>query len=242
MIYFASDFHLGMPDYRKSREREQKIIKWLESIENNATDIFLLGDIFEFWFEWKYVVPKYFIRFLGKLAQLSDKGIKIHYFAGNHDLWLKDYFHKELNFNVYLKPTILTLRNKRFFIAHGDGLSPKEKNYRLVKKYIFLNPIINWIFGRILHPDTAFKIAMKFSDSSCAKTPKFDPEKEPLVNYAANYAQRHNIDYFVIGHIHVAQKIKLNPKATMLILGDWLKLFTYAMFDGENIYLKTFNI
>ncbi len=240
MVYFASDFHLGNPDYETSRKREKLIVNWLDSIKHNATEIFLLGDIFEFWFEWKHVVPKYFVRFLGKLAELTDKGINVNFFAGNHDLWAKDYLAKEIGLKVYLKPQIFTLSGKNFYIFHGDGFSPKEKKYRFVKKFVFLNPFVQFVFGRILHPDLAFKIAMLFSDTS-NKTPDFNFENFPIFENAKQLFLQNNLDFIVMGHFHTAKTLNINNLGKLVILGDWLTHFTYAQFDGEKIVLKKYN-
>ena len=172
-IYFASDFHLGTPNFEKSREREDKIIKWLNTIESNASEIYLVGDIFDFWFEYKYTVPKGNIRFLGKIANLIDSGIKVHIFTGNHDMWMFNYLEKEFNLIIHRKPIEKEINGKKFFIGHGDGLGPGDRKYKLIKKF-FSNPICQWLFARI-HPNLGFSIAQSWSKKSREK------EKEQLV-------------------------------------------------------------
>ena len=160
-IYFASDNHLGLPHLEASRVREKHFVSWLEEVRKDAAAIYLLGDLFDFWFEYKTVVPKGFVRVLGKLAELSDSGIPITFFTGNHDLWMRDYFQKELNVTVYRQPITLTIGTTRFLIGHGDGLGPGDKGYKLMKK-LFTNPFSQWLF-RWLHPDLGVRLGQYLS-------------------------------------------------------------------------------
>ena len=160
-IYFASDQHFGAPTSIESKPREEKFIRWLDEIKKDADELFLLGDLFDFWFEYKTVVPKGFIRVLGKLAELKDNGVKIYFFVGNHDLWMNDYFTTELNIPVYHTTKEFTFNNKTFLIGHGDGLGPGDKGYKRMKK-VFTHPISKWVF-RWLHPDIGVRLAQYLS-------------------------------------------------------------------------------
>ena len=239
-VYFLSDFHLGAPNEAVSRAREERLIRFLNTAKQDAAAIFIVGDIFDFWFEYKTVVPKGFVRLLGCLAQISDTGIALHIFTGNHDLWMRDYLSKELNAQVYSEPKIFTLGTKRFFIGHGDGLGPGDKGYKFIKK-IFTNPICQFLF-RWLHPDVGIRLANYFSGKSRAKTGSSDEvflgeDKEWLIVYTKQKAKEVNADYFLFGHRHFAIDLPINETTRYINLGDWLRLNTYGVFDGTQMQL-----
>jgi UDP-2,3-diacylglucosamine hydrolase len=198
-VYFLSDFHLGAPNDTESRKREDRLVRFLQDARKDAGIIFIVGDIFDFWFEYKTVVPKGFVRILGTLAQLADEGIQLHIFTGNHDLWMQDYLSKELNAKLYFEPQAFTIQNKQFLIGHGDGLGPGDKGYKRLKK-IFTNPICQWLF-RWLHPDAGIQLANYFSRKSRAKTGNADEiflgeDKEWLILYTKEKAKTMAVDYF----------------------------------------------
>lgn len=239
-VYFGSDSHLGAPTSSDSLPREKKLVQWLEGIKDDAQVIFLLGDLFDFWFEYKRVVPKGFVRILGKLAELTDAGIPIYFFVGNHDLWMSDYFQKELNIPVYHKPHIFEINGKQFLIGHGDGLGPNDKGYKRMKK-MFTNPFCKWLF-RWLHPDLGVRLAQHLSVKnkliSGEEDAKFlGEDNEWLVQYAKRKLETRHYDYFIFGHRHLPLNIELNPKSQYINLGDWIKYFTYGKFDGNEFLL-----
>lgn len=241
-VYFASDNHLGAPDYSSSRERERIFLGWLNHIEKDAAVLFLLGDLFDFWFEYKTVVPKGFVRVLGKLAAMADKGIEIHYFVGNHDLWMTDYFKTELGIPVYHEPQEFTINNKRFFLGHGDGLGPGDKGYKRMKK-VFVHPFFNWLF-RWLHPDIGVRIAQYLSVKNKLISGDEDihflgEDKEWLVQYCKRKLEQAPRDYFIFGHRHLPMEIPLGQNATYFNLGDWIIHYTFAVFNGDVVTLKT---
>ncbi|MBI3234308.1 MAG: UDP-2,3-diacylglucosamine diphosphatase [Bacteroidetes bacterium] len=243
MIYFASDFHLGIPNHANSLVREKLILKWLCEIEGNVTHLFLVGDLFDYWFEYKSVVPRGYTRLLGKLAELTDKGVVLYIFSGNHDVWMFDYFQKELNAIVCHEPIELTFDNKQFYIAHGDGLGPFDHGYKLIKK-IFRNKTCQWLY-RQLHPDLGYKMATFFSKSSRNKNYENDKkflgeEKEWLVIHSKEILMTKKINYFIYGHRHLPMEIKLNEDSVCINLGDWISHFTYAVFDGKQLHLRKF--
>ena len=240
-IYFLSDFHLGAPDAATSLVREKKIVAFLDIIKQDAAMIFIVGDLFDFWYEYKKVVPKGYVRILGKMAEITDAGIPIHFFVGNHDMWMKDYFQKELNTEVYFEPKEFTFSGKRFLIGHGDGLGPGDEGYKFLKK-IFRNRFCQWLFG-ILPPNIGIGLADYFSRKSRAKTGKTNEvflgdDKEWLVVYTKELLQKEHYDYFVFGHRHLPLDIHLNEKSRYINLGDWIKYYTYAVFDGESFSLE----
>ena len=239
-IYFASDNHLGAPNLEESLVREKKFVSWLDTIKKDAEAVFLVGDIFDFWFEYNEVVPKGFTRTLGKLAEISDAGVPIHYFAGNHDMWLVDYFQKELNLTVHNKPKIFTINDKKFFVGHGDGLGPGDKSFKIMKK-IFKNPFFNWCF-RCVHPDLGIKLGKYLSNKNRLKSSLEDlnfngNENEWLTKYCKEKLKNEHYDYFIFGHRHIPLEIELRPNSTYINLGDWITHFSYAVFDGRQVLL-----
>lgn len=242
-IYFASDNHLGAPTKEASFPREKKFVAWLDEVKHDAAAIFLLGDLFDFWFEYKTVVPRGFTRTLGKLAEISDSGIPIHYFVGNHDLWMNGYFEEELNIPVYHKPKEFTFNDKTFFIGHGDGLGPGDKGYKRMKK-VFISPFFKWLF-KWGHPDIGMRIAQYFSVKNKLISGDDDAtflgeDNEWLVIYSKRKLENKHRDYFVFGHRHLPLEIDLNENSKYINLGDWIQYFTYGVFDGETFELKKY--
>ena len=242
-IYFASDQHLGAPNPELSFPREQKFVAWLEEVKADAEAIFLLGDLFDFWFEYKTVVPKGFVRVLGKLAEIRDSGIPIYFFVGNHDLWMSDYFQKELNIPVYHDNKEFTFGNKTFLIGHGDGKGPGDLGYKRMKK-VFTNSISKTVF-RWLHPDIGVRLAQYLSVKNKLISGEEDvtflgEEKEWLVLYAKRKLETKLYNYFIFGHRHLPMQIQVGENSEYINLGDWIGYFTYGVFDGENFELKKF--
>ncbi len=240
-IYFASDQHFGVPNHEKSLIREKKFVQWLDSIKQDAEAIFLLGDLFDFWFEYKTVVPKGFVRILGKLAEIRDSGIAIYFFIGNHDLWMRDYFEKELNITTYHHPKEFLINEKVFLIGHGDGLGPGDKGYKRMKK-VFTNPLSKWLY-RWLHPDWGMKLGQYLSTQNKLISGEEDviflgEENEWLVQYAKKKLETKHYDYFVFGHRHLPMTIDLTENSKYINTGDWISHFTYAVFNGTTLELK----
>jgi UDP-2,3-diacylglucosamine hydrolase len=239
-IYFLSDFHLGAPSYASSLEREKQVVAFLNSIKHDAAEIFIDGDIFDFWYEYKTVVPKGYLRLLGKLAELTDSGIKVHVFTGNHDMWMSGYFEKELNIPVYHNPKTFEFGNKKFFIGHGDGLGPGDHGFKFLKK-IFRNKFCQWLFGQ-LHPSLGMGLANYFSRKSREKTGKGDEifygENEWLIIFCREVLAKEHFDYFIFGHRHLPIDHTLSESSRYINLGDWIRNFTYATFDGNTMALK----
>ncbi len=238
--YFVSDIHLGAPALGDNKEREIRFVGWLDEIKRDAEQIFLLGDIFDFWFEYKKVVPRGFIRTLGKIAEITDSGIPVHFFTGNHDVWVFDYLPRELGVIVHREPYRTEIGGKKFYIAHGDGLDKSDKGYLLLKK-LFTNRGLQWIFSR-LHPNFAFWLAHSWSKKSRLSKGGGDQfkgmEKEGIVKYAREYIQNEHVDIFVTGHRHLPMDLMLNDTTRFINTGDWITHFTYAVFDQKEIELK----
>lgn len=239
-IYFLSDFHLGAPDVTSSLVREKKVVAFLESIRHDAQVIFIVGDMFDFWYEYTTVVPKGYTRLFGKLAEITDSGIPIHFFVGNHDMWMNGYFEQELNVSVYHHPKVFEFSNQQFYIGHGDGLGPADHGYKFIKK-IFRSPLCNWLFGQ-LHPTWGMGLANYLSRKSREKTGSTDEHflgenKEWLVIYCKEILQQQHYDFFIFGHRHLPMDITLNNKSRYINLGDWIRNFTYATFDGNDMQL-----
>lgn len=242
--YFASDFHLGVDARLSSAERERQIVRWLDMIQYDAEAIYLVGDVFDFWFEYRTVVPRGYTRLLGKLAELRDAGLPIYFFTGNHDMWVFTYFEEELGIPTYREPIIRQINGKTFFIGHGDGLGPGDHGYKFIKR-VFANPVCQWLFAR-LHPNFSFSLAQYWSRRSRDANPveeKFYGESgEWLIQYAQEQLKQHSeIDYFIFGHRHLPiDHTPAGGQARYINLGEWLQFNSYAVFDGQELRLDFF--
>ena len=243
-IYFASDLHLGTPDETSSFAREKLFVQWLNEVKKDATEIFIIGDIFDFWHEYKTVVPKGHVRLQGKIAEICDAGIPVHIFTGNHDLWMFGYLEKELGAKLHKNPIERTFNGKTFLIGHGDGLGPGDHGYKFIKK-VFNNPVCQFFF-RWIHPDIGVRLANYFSRKSRYGNngnkkvlEQFTTEEnEWLVQYCRQVLQKQHFDYFIFGHRHLPLNIKLNETSQYINTGDWLDYNSYAVFDGQKLELK----
>jgi len=242
-IYFLSDFHLGAPNHAVSLERERRIVAFLERIRQDAAMIFIVGDLFDFWYEYRTVVPKGFVRILGKMAEITDSGVPMHFFTGNHDMWMSGYFEQELNIPVYHEPKEFDFNGKQFLVGHGDGLGPGDHGYKFMKK-IFRNRACQWLFG-ILPPAVGVGVAGWLSRRSRAVTGTLDarflgPDKEWLIIYSREALLTRHYDYLIFGHRHLPIDFTLNESGSRYInLGDWIRYNTYAVFDGERFSLMS---
>jgi UDP-2,3-diacylglucosamine hydrolase len=230
-----------MPNYEKSLVREKRIVKWLDEIKHDAQEIYLMGDLFDFWFEYKHTVPKGFTRLFGKLAEITDSGIPVTFFTGNHDMWMFEYFPKELGVQIYQEPIIREYNGKKFYLGHGDGLGPGDYGYKFIKK-VFANPLCQWLFAR-LHPNFAMGFANYLSKTSRLsngpKDEKFTGEEnEWLAVYSKGIIQKEHFDYLIFGHRHLPLDIKLNNNSRYINLGEWINHNSYAVFDGINLELE----
>ncbi len=241
--YFVSDLHLGLPDAETSLRREKRFCQWLDTISSDASHLFIVGDLFDFWYEYKYVVPRGFVRTLGKLAELSDKGLPIFFFTGNHDQWMLDYFEVELGIKVFRDVQRFTFNDKKIIIGHGDGLGPGDYSYKRLKK-IFTSPIARWLFSR-LHPNFALWLGNKWSKNNrllngIHEEQFLGEEKEWLIGYSREALTKEHTDYFIFGHRHLALDYTLSNTSKYINLGDWLTFYSYASFDGNKVELLYF--
>ena len=234
-IFFASDFHLGLPAGSPPIEREKKVVKWLKSIAPQAKEIYLLGDVFDFWWEYKLVVPRGFTRFMGTVAEITDSGIPVHFFTGNHDMWITDYLVKECGIIPHTEPVTLTIDGKKFHLAHGEGLGTNDSGYKILLA-IFRNKLLRSMYSA-LHPSIGIGIGLKWSLSSRLgkgiKKEFLGEEKEDLMRYAKGILEKDNIDYFIFGHRHLEMKYILSNGTEIVFLGDWIKSGSYADWDGS---------
>jgi len=243
-IYFLSDFHLGAPGYAASSLREKRIVEFLDKARQDAAAFFIVGDMFDFWYEYRSVVPKGFVRILGKLAEITDDGIPVHFFVGNHDMWMKDYLQTELNIPVYFEPREFEFNNKKFLVGHGDGLGPGDQGYKFLKR-IFRNSFCQWLFG-VLPPYIGMGLANYFSRKSRAQTGGEEEvflgeDQEWLIIYCKETLQQKKYDFFVFGHRHLAIDFRLSSESRYINLGDWIIYDTYAVFDGAGLELKSYS-
>ncbi len=241
--YFASDFHLGIDARLSSLEREKQIIRWLEKISSDAEEIYFVGDLFDYWFEYQQVVPKGFSRFIGKISELRDQGIPITFFTGNHDMWMFSYFTEEFGIPVLREPVKKEINGKKFIIGHGDGLGPGDHGYKFIKR-VFANKLCQWAFARV-HPNLGVSIMKYWSNRSRSANREekafLGKDKEWLVQYAEETIQHEDIDFFIFGHRHLPIDYTLsNGKSRYINLGDWLEFNSYAKFDGQELKLLFF--
>lgn len=244
-VYFLSDAHLGSLAIKHGRTQERRLVRFLDSIKDKASAIYLLGDMFDFWYEYKYVVPKGYSRFLGKLSEITDMGVEVHFFTGNHDIWAYEYLEKECGVILHKSAVTTEIGDKVFFLAHGDGLGDKDKKFKFISS-VFHNKLCQRMFSA-LHPRWGMSFGLNWAKHSRLKRvggvepPYMGEEKEFLVQFSKEYIKTHeNIDYFLFGHRHIALDLILSKKSRMLILGDWIRLFTYAVFDGEHLFLEKY--
>ena len=244
-IYFLSDAHLGSWAVEHGRMQERRLVRFLDTIKTKAAAVYLLGDMFDFWYEYRYCVPKGYTRFLGKLSELTDMGVEVHYFTGNHDIWAYDYLERECGVVLHKKPVTVELYGKIFYLAHGDGLGDRGKGFKFIRA-VFHNRVCQWAFSA-LHPRWGIWFGQTWAKHSRLKRtdgeeqPYMGEEREPLLRYTQHYIQYHsNVDYFIYGHRHIEIDKQLTKKARVIVLGDWISHFTYVVWDGEHLFLSQY--
>lgn len=242
--YFISDLHLGA-SYLDNKECEQRVVCWLDQIKHDAQRLILLGDVLDYWFEYRHVVPRGHVRFLGKLAELSDLGVEIHWFTGNHDIWIFDYLPAELGITLHRHNTTMEIDGHKFFLSHGDDVGERPAGFRFIQ-WLFRNKVAQWCYSWI-HPDLTMILAHKWSASSRKKNQDtkeafFKGEnQEPLVRFAKQYIKENDVEYLIFGHRHILLDLMISRNSRMVILGDWINHFSYAVFDGKNLVIELFN-
>jgi UDP-2,3-diacylglucosamine hydrolase len=241
-IYFGSDFHLGTPNQAASLEREKRIVAWLDEVLEKGSELFLLGDVFDFWFEYKKAIPRGYVRLLGKLAEIADKGIPVHFFTGNHDMWTFGYLEQEIGLTLYRKPITIERQGKTLHIGHGDGLGPGDRSYKFLKNF-FDSKLCQWMFAR-LHPNFSFGMAEWFSKgsrtSSQEEDKKFLGEKEWLAIYCKDFLETQAVDYFIFGHRHLPIEMELTKNSKYINIGEWLNYNSYGIMENGKLQLKYF--
>ena len=244
-VYFLSDAHLGCRAIRHQRTQERRMVTFLDAIKTKAAAVYLMGDIFDFWYEYKTVVPRGYTRLLGKISELTDMGVEVHFFVGNHDLWMTDYLEKECGVVVHHEPVTMEIYGKEFYLAHGDGLGTRSRSFRFLR-YIFHNRVCQVLFS-CLHPRWALELGLTWAKHSQKKHQRQKPprfmgeDREELLVYSRKYLETHNnINYFVFGHRHIELDYPLGEDNRLFILGDWINLYTYLKFDGEEISLHRY--
>jgi UDP-2,3-diacylglucosamine hydrolase len=238
--YFISDLHLGSPNHEASLVREKKFVTWLDEVSKDADEIFLVGDVFDFWFEYKRAVPRGFVRCLGKIATLTDQGIKVHWFTGNHDMWIFDYLPKECGIILHRKPIVIEYNEQKMYIGHGDGLGPGDHSYKFMKRF-FDSQLCQWLFAR-LHPNFGIWLASSLSGYSRGKGLEkdkiFHGEQEWLFQYCQSIEKETHHDYYVFGHRHYPKIMEVSANSQYINLGDWIQHFTYATWDEQGLRLE----
>lgn len=245
-IYFISDVHLGSWAIDHRRMQERRLVRFLDTIKDKAAAVYMLGDMFDFWYEWKRVVPAGFTRFLGKVSELTDMGVEVHFFTGNHDIWAFNYLEQECGVTVHHEPLTTELYGKLFYLAHGDGMGDPNKSFKLIRS-IFHNKACQWMYSHLIHPNLAMKIGLSWAKQSRLKRidgqepPYMGEDKEHLVLFTKEYMKTHpDIDFYIYGHRHIELDLMLTSKTRMMILGDWISLFTYVVWDGEHLFMENY--
>ena len=244
-IYFLSDAHLGSWALEHRRTHERRLVNFLDEIKHEAAAVYLLGDIFDYWYEYKYVVPKGYTRLLGKISELTDRGVEVHFFTGNHDIWCKDYFVEECGMVMHREPITIDLYGKEFYLAHGDGLGDESRNFKMLRA-MFHSHTLQTLFSAI-HPRWTVKLGLTWAKHSRlkregGKEPDYmGEEREPLIRYTKEYLKTHpDINYFIYGHRHIMLDMMLTRQARIIIVGDWIKYFSYAVFDGNELVIDQY--
>ena len=244
-IYILSDAHLGSWAIDHGRTQERRLVRFLDEIKGKARAVYLLGDMFDFWYEWKYCVPKGYTRFLGKLSELTDMGVEVHYFTGNHDIWMYGYLEEECGVVMHRKDETVELYGRVFYLAHGDGLGDPDRKFRLIRG-MFHSRLCQRMFS-MLHPRWSMWFGMTWAKHSRMKRgggqepPFMGEDRECLVRYTKRYMRDHtNIDYFIYGHRHIELDLMLGDDTRMMVIGDWIQQFTYVVFDGDNLFLEEY--
>ena len=250
-VYFISDAHLGSLAVKHRRQQERRLVRFLDEIKDKAEAVYMLGDMFDFWFEYRTVVPQGFTRFLGKVSELTDMGVEVHFFIGNHDIWCLDYLERECGVTVHRDALTFDIGDKTFYLAHGDGLGDPDRTFRFIRG-IFHNKVCQWAF-RWVHPDLGMRFGLAWAKHSRLKhsgsspggeggePPYLGEDREPLVRFAKAYLLEHpDVDYFIFGHRHIELDLALNRQTRVLILGDWISQFTYAVYDGNQLRLDSY--
>jgi UDP-2,3-diacylglucosamine hydrolase len=244
-VYFLSDAHLGSRGIPHGRTQERRLVNFLDSIKYNAAAVYLLGDMFDFWYEFKLVVPKGYTRFLGKISELTDMGVEVHFFIGNHDIWCGDYLEKECGMILHRQPYTCEIYGKEFFLAHGDGLGDEDRKFRFLRS-LFRNKFLQCMFSA-LHPRWSVDLGLEWAKHSRLKRedgkepPYMGENKEYLVRYSKSYLHTHpNINFFIFGHRHIELDLMLSRTARIIILGDWIRQFTYVEFDGQQLSMNNY--
>lgn len=244
-VYFLSDAHLGSLAIEHGRMQERRLVRFLDDIKGKAAAVYLLGDMFDFWYEYRYVVPKGYTRFLGKLSELTDAGVEVHFFTGNHDIWAYDYLEKECGVILHKHALTTEIYGKTFFLAHGDGLGDKDVKFAFIRK-VFHNRTCQRLFSA-LHPRWGMAFGLSWAKHSRLKRvngcepPYMGEDKEKLVLFAKDYLTTHpDINYFIFGHRHIELDLLLSRTSRLTIVGDWIRLFTYAVYDGEHFFLEEY--
>lgn len=244
-IYFLSDAHLGSLAIPHARMQERRLVGFLDKVKHKAAAVYLLGDIFDFWHEYRYVVPKGYTRLLGKISELTDLGVEVHFFTGNHDLWVGDYFEKECGMTLHRQSCVVEIYGKEFYLAHGDGLGSTDGKFKFLRA-VFHNRVCQRLFAS-LHPRWGMAFGLNWARHSRLKRedgkepPYMGENREELVIFAKDYLKSHpNINYFIFGHRHIELDLLISHTSRLVILGDWISQFTYAVFDGENFFLEDY--
>lgn len=244
-VYFISDAHLGSLAIDHGRMQERRLVRFLDSIKHKAGAVYMLGDMFDFWYEYRYVVPRGHTRFLGKLSELTDMGVEVHFFIGNHDIWAYDYLEKECGVVIHRQPLTTEIGDKVFYIAHGDGLGDPDKKFKFIRS-VFHNRLCQHLFSS-LHPRWGMWFGLTWAKHSRLKhasegEPVYMGEhKEFLVLFTREYIKHHpDVDYFIFGHRHIELDLQMTRKVRMMIIGDWISHFTYAVYDGEHLFLSEY--
>ena len=244
-VYFISDAHLGSWAIDHKRMQERRLVRFLDDIKDKAQAVYMLGDMFDYWYEYKYVVPKGYTRFLGKVSELTDRGVEVHYFIGNHDIWMFGYLERECGVILHKEPMTVEIMGKEFFLAHGDGLGDPDRMFRFLRK-IFHSRVCQFLFS-LLPTRWSMHLGLSWAkksmeDHRLAGVDKYlGEDKEYQVIYAKEYLKSHpDINYFIFGHRHIELDLMLTRTCRLLIIGDWISQYTYAVFDGKQLTMSNY--
>ena len=247
MVYFISDAHLGCRAIEHQRTQQRRLTRFLDQIKDKAEAVYMLGDMFDFWFEYRQVVPRGFTRFLGKVSELTDSGVEVHWFVGKHDMWMTDYLECECGVTIHREPCLVEIYGKEFYLSHGHHVDIAPGDWRTRLMFRMFESTFVRRMATLIHPDLFVDFGLNWARHSRMRhmaqgeEPYKGEHDERMVTFAKQYLATHpSVNYFLFGHRHIELDLMLTHECRLLILGEWYSHFTYVSFDGSTLVMNDY--